>query len=169
MGRAQCRFAILSVAGAVVICGYCLNLMAYAGEPARDMRHLVAGYVVASTLVLLMPLLLMSTAMVRAKREGLVKYGVLGHAVASDFDGRWRLADATADAAARESMLESPHPSAQADFGAVHDNVASMSIVPVTRWNVLLFVAAALAPFAPIAFFAMSLDELAQQIFHILV
>lgn len=167
LGLAQCRFAILSAVGATLVCGYCLNQMMHAGTSVHELRYLVAGYVVGATLALLAPLLLMAPALARAKRVGLEVYGALGHQAASAFEMQWlRHPPEHADAA---PLTDSPHPSSVADFGGVYAIIQAMSIVPVTRWNMWRLLLAALLPFVPIAFLAMSLDELAQRIFHILV
>lgn len=167
LGLAQSRFAILSAVGGVLVSGYCLNQMMHAGKSAHELRYLIGGYVGGSTLLLLVPLLLMTPAMARAKRDALQAYGVLGHAMARAFESQWRHRAAVADVAS--STSEIPHLSAMADFGNVHDKVRTMALVPVARWNVMRLAVAAAAPFAPIACVAMSLDELAQRLFHILV
>lgn len=163
LGQAQTRFAVLSTAGGFVVSGYCINQMQYAGESLFELRHVIGGYVVGSPLLLLAPLLVMAVPLARAKRHALSKYGLLGHRVAGDFDRMWRRGR---DA----SMLDSPSPSALADYGGgAYANVAAMRMVPVTRRNVFGLIFAAAVAFLPMVFFAMSLDELAQRLFSILV
>lgn len=163
LGQAQVRFACLATAGGFVVSGYCINLMRYSGDSLFDLRHLIAGYVVGSTMALLAPLLVMTVPLARAKRHGLSKYGLLGHRLADDFERQWRRGS---DA----SMLDSPSPSALADYGGgAYATVASMRTVPVSRRNLLALLFAATVSFLPMLFFAMSLDELAQRLFSILV
>jgi hypothetical protein len=163
LGQAQTRFAVLAAACGLVVAGYCINLLLYAGESLSGLHYLVGGYVAGATLVLLAPLLAMSAPLARAKRHALSKYNLLGHRVAADFDRLWRRGS---DA----SMLDSPSPSALTDFGGgAYANVAAMHLVPMVRRNLFsLFFAAAL-PFVPLVFFAMSLDELARHLFSILM
>ena len=67
-------------------------------------------------------------------------------------------------------MLDSPSPSALADYGGgAYANVAAMRLVPITRSSVFALLLAASAPFLPKLFLAMSLDELARDLFSILV
>lgn len=163
LGQAQVRFAGLAAAGGFVVSGYCINLMRYSGETLFDLRYLIAGYVAGSTLLLLAPLAVMAIPLARAKRHGLSKYGQLGQRVADDFDRQWRRG-------AAPSMLDSPSPSALADYGGgAYANVAAMRLVPITRSSVFALLLAASAPFLPMLFLAMSLDELARDLFSILV
>lgn len=163
LGQAQTRFAVLASAGGFVVSGYCINVMRHSGESLFDLRYLVGGYAAGSTLLLLAPLLVMVVPLARAKRHGLSKYGLLGHRVADDFDRLWRRGR---DA----SMLDSPSPSALADYGSgAYASVAAMRMVPVTRRNLFGLVFAATVPFLPMVFFAMSLDELAQHLLSILM
>lgn len=66
-------------------------------------------------------------------------------------------------------MRDSPHALALADLGGCYAAVAEMSIFPANRWNMLRLLLAAMVPFVPLALLAMSLDELAQQLFNILL
>lgn len=165
LGLAQCRFAVLSAAGAILLCGYGANQMLHAGQSLHGLRYLIFGYAIVSTL-LLAPLALMSIAMARAKRHGLARYDALGHGLAKAFDTKWKR---NAAPAASSAMLDSPHPSALADFSGVYGNIVGMSLVPVTRWHMLRMVLAALVPFVPLAFIAMPVDELAPQLVQILM
>lgn len=163
LGHAQTRFVFLAAACGFVVSGYCINLLLYSGETLFGLRYLIVGYAVGATLALLAPLLPLAAPLARAKRHALSKYGLLGHRVARDFDRLWRRGGS-------ESMLDSPSPSALADYGGgPYANVAAMHLVPVTRRNLLSLAFAATAPFVPMFFFAMSMDELAKRLFSILM
>ncbi|AKC85879.1 hypothetical protein [Pseudoxanthomonas suwonensis] len=163
LGQAQTRFVFLAAACGLVVSGYCINLLLYSGETLFGLRYLIVGYAAGATLALLAPLLPMAAPLARAKRHALFKYGLLGQRVARDFDRLWRRGGS-------ESMLDSPSPSALADYGGgPYANVAAMHLVPVTRRNLLSLAFAATAPFVPMFFFAMSMDELAKRLFSILM
>jgi len=168
LGLAQCRFVVLSVVGAMLVCGYCLNQMTHAGESVHDLRFLIAGYVVGAPLLLMAPLVLLTAKMARTKRESLHLYAGLGHQAAAAFEAEW-LAARAGDKQDASRFLASPSPSALADFNGVYGQIQGCSILPLTRWNLISMVLATAAPFIPIAFFAMSIDELAQRIFQILL
>ncbi len=163
LGQAQVRFAGLAAAGGFVVSGYCINLMRYSGESLFDLRYLIVGYVIGSTLLLLAPLVVMAAPLGRAKRHGLSKYGLIGQRVADEFDRQWQRG-------VDRSMLDSPSPSALADYGGgAYANVATMRLVPVTRSHLVALLFAASSPFLPMLFLAMSLDELARDLFSILM
>lgn len=105
LGEAQKRFAIMSLAGGVVLCGYCFNHALYLGETLHGMRHLLAGYVLGSTLLLVAPLLLMSPRMIKVKRHALLKYNVLGSRTVRLFDRRWQKGQQAEDPADRKSVV----------------------------------------------------------------
>jgi hypothetical protein len=163
LGQAQLRFAVLAVAGGFVVSGYCINQILYSDETLFGLRYLVAGYVLGLSLLLLAPLLVMAVPLARAKRHALDKYGLLGHRVASDFDRIW-------ERGSKGSMLDSASPSALADYaGGAYASVAGMRMVPVTRRNLFGLFLAAAAPFVPMVFFAMSLDEVVRRLFSIML
>lgn len=166
LGMAQERFGVLALAGGIVLCGACINHIQHMGEGMPDMKHLMLGYIVGSTLLLLSPLLLLTPLMVRAKRHALLRFDALGNRMVHEFDRRWRRGQAGVD---DESMLDKGDASALADFTGVYGNVAPMSVIPLTRWNLLNMLLHAGLPLLPVVFFALSLDQLAQKLMQILV
>lgn len=165
LGLAQERFGAISASGGFVLLGYCINRILYHQETVPGMIHLLAGYIIGSTLLLIVPLLLVAPKMMASKRHALMKYGALGNRTARAFDRRWRRGEPATDAA---TLLDQADASGLADFTSVYGTVRSMSIVPVTRWNLLWIAAHAAVPLLPLAFFAMSVDELIRKLFGIL-
>lgn len=162
LGLAQSRFAILSAAGALVVCGNCINQAVYGGVDILTFRYLIAAYVIISTAVLLGPLLLLSVPLARARRHDMATYDAMGQGLIQAFDRQWKGLSDTA-------MLDSPSPQTMADFSAVHDNIRATSILPVNRWHATRMLLAALLPFVPLLFIAMSVDELVGRIMSVLV
>jgi hypothetical protein len=165
LGTAQVRFSSLAVAGSLLVCGACINHLLYTGASIKSLQLLLGGYVVGASALLLAPLLLMAPPLIRAKRHALSKYGILGHRAVSQFEQRWKRG-APAD---NSSLIDSGTPSALADFSAVYGTVAGMSVMPVSRSNLISMLLAAAVPLAPLVFFVMSLDELASKLVSILV
>lgn len=165
LGYAQQRFSALSLAGGIVLSGSCINHFVYVGQTLADVRYLLAAYIVGSSALLLAPLALLSPPLIRAKRHALAKYSALGHRAIRRFDLFWKKGEPDADA---PSLLDSPQPSALADFGSVYASLSRMSVIPVTRGNVLWMLQAAALPLIPLVFFAMSLDSLVRKLASIL-
>jgi len=167
LGMAQERFAILALAGGVLLAGACINHMQYLDGSLYSLRHLLAGYVIGATLLLVAPLLLLMPVMLRAKRHALYRFDALGNRAATVFDQRWQRT--VQGAAAGDSLLDHGDASAFADFSGVYKGLSSMAVLPLNRWNVLWIALHAIVPLLPLVLLAMSVDELAQKLIGILV
>ncbi|WP_282261021.1 hypothetical protein [Stenotrophomonas sp. PS02301] len=167
LGMAQERFAVLALAGGILVAGACVNHVHYLGESLYDLRHLLAGYVIGATLLLVAPLLVMMPSMMRAKRHALYRFDALGNRAAALFDQRWR--SGSRQGADADSLLDHGDASAFADFSGVYKGLASMSVLPLNRWNLLWIALHAIVPLLPLVLLAMSVDELARKLLGILV
>lgn len=167
LGRAQERFAVLALVGGILVAGACLNQITYLGATLHDLRHLLGGYVVGATFVLVAPLFLLAPPMVRAKRHALFRFDALASRMAATFDARWH--PLRAPTRPDDSLLDHGDPSALADFNAVYQGVARMAIVPVDRWVLLWIALHAALPLCPLVLLAMSVDELLAKLFGILL
>ncbi|WP_411851164.1 hypothetical protein ACLB90_00725 [Stenotrophomonas sp. LGBM10] len=166
LGLAQERFAVLSLSSGLLLGGACLNHMTYLGEGLHDMRHLLAGFVIGATALLVAPLLLLMPAMLRAKRHGLYRFDALGSRAAETFDRRWKQDVGSRDDS--DSLLDHGDASALADFSGVYHGLASMSVMPLNRWNLVWMTIPAMLPLCPVFLVAMSVDELASKLLGIL-
>ena len=63
-----------------------------------------------------------------------------------------------------DALLESPNPSAIADFTQMYSTARTMSIVPVNKLSLLAVAGAAALPMVPLVLHAVSIDELLQRI-----
>lgn len=173
LGLAQERFAILALAGGLLLAGACCNQMHWLGESLYSLRHLLAGYVVGATALLVAPLLVLMPSMMRAKRHALFRFDALGNRAAAVFDQRWQApglqASSEAADAGGDSLLDHGDASAYADFSGVYQGLARMSVVPFNRWNLLWIALHAALPLLPLALMAMSVDELVTKLVGILV
>lgn len=163
-GVIQQRFGIVAFAGGMLLTGYCMNHMIYLDAGIAAFKHLLIGYVFTAMALILAPLLVMSPLLARAKRNGILLYGMLGHEAAHAFDRRW-LAAGRSDA---HTLLDAGDASAICDFTSVYATVRGMAIVPVSRWSVAWIGLCAALPLAPLAFVALSFDEVLQHLASIL-
>jgi hypothetical protein len=164
LGVIQQRFGVLAFAGGVLLSGYCMNHMIYLDAGINVFKHLLVGYVLTAIVFTLGPLAVMGPLLAKAKRNGILLYSLLGHEAAHTFDRRWlgeRKADST-------SLLDAGDASAICDFTSVYATVRGMAIMPVSRWNVAWIAACAALPLAPLAFVALSFDEILQRLAGIL-
>ncbi len=155
------------MAGALLVCGACLNQMVYLGVTLHDLRHLLAGYVIGACVVLMSPLLLLVPVLVRTRRHALYRFDALGNRAAATFEQRWQAAsEATAGS---ESLVDTGDASAIADFGGVYQSIVAMSVIPVTRWNLLSMAMSAAVPLLPLVLMAFPFDDLVAKLMGILV
>lgn len=166
LGLAQSRFAVLSAAGALVLCGNGLNQMVYAGQSLDSFKYMIAAYIIAATVVLLIPLLLLSTSLARTRRRDLARYDAVAQRLVQAFDVQW---NDELRSQPDSALLDCPSPQTMADFSAVHGNIRAANILPINRWDLARMVAAAALPFAPLLFIAMSVDELMRRMLSVLV
>lgn len=165
LGVIQQRFSVLAFAGGVLLSGYCINHMLYLGQTLAGLKHLLLGYVVMVTMAIMAPLLVMTPRLLKAKRNGLLLYSLLGHDAVHTFDRRW-LGERPADA---PSLLDTGDASAICDFTSVYATIRGMSAIPISRWNLLWIAVAATLPLGPLVFFALSVDELLRRLAGILM
>ncbi|BCT93209.1 hypothetical protein LYSHEL_22320 [Lysobacter helvus] len=163
--NAQSRFAVMAFACGCIVAGNSLNHVVYQHVTLSSLQYLLGGWIVAATLLLVLPLGSLCGTLLRAKRHALFKYAAIGQRASLEFDLRWK--KGTSDGA--ESLLDSPNPSALADFNAVFDSIRRMRLVPVSR-NVLVALALSAAlPLLPVVFVAVSFDEVVKRLLSIIV
>jgi len=165
LGMAQERFAALSLANGFVLSGALANHMVYMGETLFGLRHLLAGFVIGSSVLVLSPLLFLTPTLLRAKRHALLKYDALGNRTARSFDRRWPRGRAAGD---ERNLLDAPDSSAMADFTAVYATIKTMPPLPVNRWTCLRVLMYAAAPLLPLALLNFSVDELTKRLFGLM-
>lgn len=161
LGFVQQRMSVVIAAGGMMLAGSAANHILYLGKTFADLRNLLIGFVIVYPLMLILPLCLFAPMLLREKRRGVLLYGSLGHAMAKEFDTTWLPPHSQAK---RGDLLESPHPSALADFAAVHDTVQSVKCVPLTKANVLWMIVAAVAPLSMLVFTVVPVEYLVRAI-----
>jgi hypothetical protein len=116
----------------------------------------IATAVVGSTLTVLAPLLVFTTRLLEVKQRGLLEYGALATNYTRAFDSKWlRGGEPT-----NESILGTADVQSLADLANSFNIIRSMRIVPVATSQIVLIVAAAALPVAPLALVLWPLDEL---------
>ncbi|KGQ19440.1 hypothetical protein LF41_3093 [Lysobacter dokdonensis DS-58] len=160
-GPGQAWFAILTLAGSTILCGNALVQMEYAHVPLQSFQWELLGCVAGSVAVVFAPLLFLMKPLVRARRHGMHALGVLGQAASRAFAAHWDQADV---ARSGESLLESPNPSAIADFTAMYGTARTMAVIPVNKLSLLSVALASALPIVPLVLHAVSIDELLRRL-----
>jgi hypothetical protein len=153
---AQQQFGILAAALGSVIAGQFANEIIHFGLAPREVRTETAVFIAAALFVIFLPLTLFSFRLFEARRDGLLRYGLLARGVIKRFDTKWvRTPESSADA-----MIGSQDPSSLIDYISSYDVVHATRVIPITRRAVLSVTAQAAAPFALVWYLATPIDEL---------
>lgn len=162
LGESQFRFAVLALAGAILVSASCMNHVVHLGETIEQQKHILIGYVLLAVGCLVSPLLLLARRLFRVKQKALLAYSELGHLSATDFGQRWL------QSAPPKSLLDSGDSSAIADYAAVYATVRGMSIFPMTRATLVWFVLVTASPFLPLFIVAMPLEDLVNRLISVI-
>jgi hypothetical protein len=150
--RAHLSFVLIGFALNAALSGALADELLYAGFTIAQTGTEIAFFMVISILALAAPLVVFVPGMLRAKNRGLVDYGWLAHDLTGAFDARWT--------AGGKGLLDSPDPSAMADFGADYDQVRSMNFFPLGLHQLVSIGVILFIPFAFLVFTQISLAEL---------
>ncbi|HVJ17276.1 MAG TPA: hypothetical protein VM686_17725 [Polyangiaceae bacterium] len=126
-------------------------------------RHVpsIITYAVICGALAALPLVAFTPAMIRAKRQMLLTFGVFGHTYVRDFQQRWL-------PSAKDSPLGSSDIQSLADLGNSHQVVAGMRLVPFPRTFVFQIAAGALLPLLPLYVHTVSMATLAAQLVKVI-
>jgi hypothetical protein len=171
LSPAQAWFAIMTLAGNTLLCGNMLVQMEYAHASLQAVQFELIGSLVGSVLLVFAPLVFFLRPLMRVRRHGLHELGALGQSASRAFAMHWEHARSeSADRAqAGDSLLESPNPSAVADFTAMYTTARSMAVVPVNKSSLFGVALVSALPMVPLLLHAVSIDELLRRVVGVLV
>ena len=157
-------FAPLLVAhGAVLSAGLAMQIF-YLGSNLTQFKSEVLMVVIFMLCLFLLPLLVFTPQLARAKRAGLREYGTLAEKYGRAFDTKWLRGQA-----GEEPLLGSSDIQSLADLGNSVAVVASMRISLVTRDAIILLSALTIAPVIPLLLTLMPLEDLLKKLLGILL
>jgi hypothetical protein len=137
----------------------------YEGQSLTAFKLDMGGLVVFFVLFVLGPLIVFTSQLARAKREGLRDYGRLASRYVQEFQGKW----IDGGAAQGEELIGSADIQSLADLGNSYEVVQEMRLVPFGLKDVTRLAAATAAPLLPLALTIFSLQELVTRLIKILL
>jgi hypothetical protein len=155
---------LLAFAVGTDLAGALANRIVHAGETFLMYRVTLVAVVVASTVVLLAPLLQLTRTLVRARLDALDEYGAMGFELARTLR-RESLAAARSGIAEPMKALISAH----CDSGTGEELIETTRVVPITRDYVMSFVLAVVIPIALASLAHVPLPLVAEQLRRLLV
>lgn len=156
-------FSILAVAHGVLLAGPLANRIFFLGATLPQYKAEIAAVVAFMLCVIIGPLLVFSSQLAQAKRNGLRDYGTLAERYVRAFDAKWLHARKP-----DQQLLGCSDIQSLADLGNSYEVIRTMRIVPVTKETVLQVGMATLAPIVPLALTMMPLEELFKTLFGVL-
>ena len=127
----------------------------YHGESLFASEMAIFGYVSLSVAVALAPLLPFAPQLMRAKRDGLARYGNFATEFVTDFDQKW-LQGKVND----ERILSNDDIQSLSDLDNSFTMVSKMRLGPFSNDDVVLLLIAAIGPFLPLLLTIIPLNQL---------
>lgn len=153
-------FGLFATAHGALLAGLLANRILFLGAALTDFKMEIAVLVIFLLCVVFGPLLVFVPQLAQAKRIGNREYGTLAERYVREFDAKWLRGGASAD----ERFVGSADIQSLADLGNSLEVVRTMRIAFVRRDSIIGFVAAILAPIAPLALTMVPLEELVKML-----
>ena len=150
--KAHTKFVLVGFALNTALSGAIANELLYGGMTIADAHPVIAFFMIFTVLLLAVPLAVFVPGLLRAKNEGIIEYGHLGHDLTSEFDARWR--------GGGDKLLDTADPSAMADFGADYDLVRQLRPYPLGLHQMMASTVLLALPFAPLGLTQIPLADL---------
>jgi hypothetical protein len=157
--------APLLLAHSCLLAGNLANRILHDGTKLPDHYPEIAVIALFLMLLSLGPLCVFTPSLIRAKRQGLIKYGRLASDLVRDFDQKWIVGPRPKD----EPLVGTPDISALADFSSAFSVVRSIGPFPFGRNSMVRLAVFIAIPLLPLGLTMFSLQELLIRLLHILL
>jgi hypothetical protein len=148
-------FALLGLSIGAASAGNVAQSILVEGRDPKEFLTQIVTLVVASEVLFAGPLLLLMPKLIRAGQDGAFTYDEVAKSLGKRFEGRWLSPRGPWD----EDALSAPDFSATTDLYSIVANVRQMRYFPFDLRSIAFLAAATLAPFVPLVFAIVPLDE----------
>jgi hypothetical protein len=155
LGKTSYSFCPFLFAQGALLSGLIASRVLYGGRSLQSFKLEAVGYVVFFILVVLGPLAMFTSHLLRTELEGRDKYGFLANQYVSQFEEKWLRADA-ADAS---QLLGTADIQSLADLANSYAVVRQMRLVPFGLDDVIRLAATTAAPLLPLTLIVFSPTE----------
>lgn len=160
----QNAFCIVFMACAAMMSAVLAREILYDGSTLAESKAVVIGFVILAVLVLLLPLTVFFPVLLRTKRQGMVRYGILAEKLSLTFEERW----IEGKGGDPHKLVDTGETSALSDYAADYDTIRRMRLTPVAPRSAIKLGLVLLIPFVPLVFTDSSLKELIRKLAGIL-
>lgn len=163
VGKLSVVFEPLLFAQSALLAAQVASRIFYNGESLLTSKWTILGYVVFSVAVALVPLLSFTPQLMRAKRDGLAKYGNFASQYVSDFDQKWLQSKVE-----EKQILGTNDIQSLADLSSSFTIAHDMRPVPFSTDDIVLLFVVTIAPFLPLLLTVMPLEQLIVRVLKII-
>jgi hypothetical protein len=153
-------FVPIALAHGALFAGMIADRIFFAGARLPEFQLEVFAGAVFMVLAFAGPLAVFAPRLARVKRLGLREYGALGQTYVRDFRRKWLEGEPPAD----EPLVGSGDIQSLADLGNSYGSAEQMRLAPIKPSSLVYFIAAFLAPIAPLLLTMMPLERLVGQL-----
>jgi hypothetical protein len=158
VAQSTVAFAPLLFAQSAVFAAQIADRILYNGESLFASEMTIVGLVVFPVAAVLAPLLSLTVQLIRAKRQGIEKYGAFASSYVMDFSEKWLEGRANDEAALASGDIQS-----LADLGNSFAVARAMRPVPIGIDDIVLLLVVTIIPFVPLLLTIMPVDKLFEQ------
>ncbi len=158
VARASLAFAPLLFAQSAVFAAQIASRILYNGESLFAFELTIVGFVIFPVAGVLAPLLSFTVQLMRAKRQGLGKYGAFASSYVMDFGDKWLERRPNDEAAMGSGDIQS-----LADLGNSFSVAREMRPLPIGTDDIILLLVVTIVPFVPLLLTIMPLEKLVEQ------
>jgi len=156
LAKAHIKFVAVGFALNTALAGTIANELLYGTMTKGEARPLIVFFTVVTVLMISLPLVVFVPGLVKAKYDGIIEYGHIGHDITSAFDARWRDGG--------DKLLDTADSSATADFGADYDLVRQLRPYPLGLQQLIASTVLLALPFAPLRLTHIPLTDLLKKL-----
>jgi hypothetical protein len=156
LAMAQKHFGILFCALGCTLAGRVANSMVFERAPLTSFKSVMAGFVVMSLIVGLLPLTLLAPKLIKVRKAGLLAYGRLANTYTESFDRKW----VHCAGPPSEPLLGTGDIQSLADMGNSFAFIEGMRIAPISRKLALQIAGQAAIPLVPLILLGTPAPEL---------
>jgi len=164
LGKSSYAFSPILFAQGALLSGVIASRVLYGGQSLLSFKMEAVGFIGLFLVLILAPLTMFTPQMARAKRKGLVEYGLLANRYVEGFEQKW----VVEDAAEGDDLLGTGDIQSLADLGNSYTAVKEMRTVPFGLEDMGWLAAATAVPLLPLGLTVFSLEELVIRIVKIL-
>lgn len=160
LGDIQMRFGPGVAAVGALLAAFIGERALAQGAPVAHAQAMLIGFVIAATVIVLVPLAVFAPRLVACRTQGLLDYAVLGHQYTEAFAGKW-VGERPPEG---EPLLGTSDIQSLADLANSFEVIRRMRIVPFDLTVLAVVLAAAVVPLLPLIFAVVPVADVLRRV-----